>query len=115
MKNLKLTLLTICLACLANMAVMADEVKIETRHKIAIEIIIGSRPPGPNERALMRAEEEAHPNMARAMHNIELSLKDLDAAPEDFGGHKQQAREDLHKAYESIRKALYYRLFEDTH
>lgn len=115
MKHLKLTLLTVCLACLANTMVMADEIKIEGRHKIAIEIIIGSRPAGPSERALMKAEEDAHPNMARAMHNIELSLKDLNAAPDDFGGHKQQAREDLQKAYESVRKALYYRLFEDTH
>ena len=81
--------------------------------RIAIEVIVGSRPPAPNEAKLMRAEEELHPNITRAMHDIEASLRSLHDAPEDFGGHKGQAESDLRAAYVSLRKALYFRLYQD--
>jgi hypothetical protein len=32
-----------------------------------------------------------------------------------FGGHKGQAENDLRAAYISLRKALYFRLYQDTH
>jgi hypothetical protein len=83
--------------------------------RIAIEVIIGSRPPAPNEAQLMRAEEARHPNVTRAMHDIEASLRALHEAPDDFGGHKGQAEADLRAAYISLRKALYFRLYEDRH
>jgi hypothetical protein len=83
--------------------------------RIAIEVIIGSRPPAPNEAQLMRAEEARHPNVTRAMHDIEASLRALHEAPDDFGGHKGQAEADLRAAYVSLRKALYFRLYEDRH
>jgi hypothetical protein len=38
-------------------------------------------------------------------------MRDLHAAPDDFGGHKAQAENDLRAAYISLRKALYYRLW----
>ena len=83
--------------------------------RIAIEVIIGSRPPAPNEAQLMRVEENRHPNITRAMHDIEASLRALHDAPDDFGGRKGQAESDLRAAYVSLRKALYFRLYQDTH
>jgi hypothetical protein len=83
--------------------------------RIAIEVIIGTRPPAPNEANLMRAEERSHPNIAKAMHDIEASQRALHDAPDDFGGHKGQAENDLRAAYISLRKALYFRLYQDTH
>ena len=58
---------------------------------ISIDVIVGNRPPAPNELNLMRAEERRHPNIAKAMHDIEASMKALHDAPDDFGGHKGQA------------------------
>src|SRR5579872_6234872 len=57
---------------------------------ISLDVIIGSRPPAPNELSLMQAEERRHPNIARAMHDIEKSMQSLHDAPDDFGGHKGQ-------------------------
>jgi hypothetical protein len=81
--------------------------------RINIEVIIGNRPPAPNEAQLMRAEESKHPNITRAMHDIEMSLKSLNEAPDDFGGHKGQAINDLKQGLISLRKALYFRLYQD--
>jgi len=64
---------------------------------------------------MMRVEEEAHPNITRAMHDIEKSMQALHDAPDDFGGHKGQAENDLRAAYISLRKALYFRLYQDMH
>jgi hypothetical protein len=82
---------------------------------INIEVIVGNRPPSPNEAQLMRAEEGMHPNITRAMHDIEKSIKSLNEAPDDFGGHKGQAINDLRQGLISLRKALYFRLYRDTH
>ncbi len=82
---------------------------------INIEVIIGNKPPNPNEAQLMRAEEANHPNIVNAMHDIEKSMHSLHNAPDDFGGHKGQAESDLKQAWISLRKALYYRLYQDTH
>ena len=83
--------------------------------RISIDVIIGNRPPAPNEVQLMRAEENRHPNIAAAMHDIEKSMRALHAAPDDFGGHKGQAESDLKQAWISLRKALYFRIYQDTH
>jgi hypothetical protein len=82
---------------------------------ITVEVIVGTRPPSPSEAQLMRAEEANHPNVTAAMHDIEKSMRALDNAPDDFGGHKAQAQSDLKQAWISLRKALYYRLYKDTH
>jgi hypothetical protein len=83
--------------------------------RISIDVIIGNRPPAPNEVSLMQAEEAKHPNIAKAMHDMEKSMQALHNAPDDFGGHKAQAETDLKAAYISLRKALYFRLYQDTH
>jgi hypothetical protein len=82
---------------------------------VSIEVIVGTRQPSPSEAQLMRAEEANHPNITTAMHDIEKSRRALDAAPDDFGGHKAQAQADLKQAWISLRKALYFRLYQDTH
>jgi hypothetical protein len=82
---------------------------------ISIDVIIGNRPPAAAELSAMQAEERRHPNIAKAMHDIEASMHALHDAPDDFGGHKGQAESDLRQAYISLRKALYFRLYKDTH
>jgi len=89
--------------------VMAQEARIN------LDVIIGNRPPAPNEARLMRMEEDKHPNIAKSMHDIEDAMKHLHEAPDDFGGHKGQAESDLKQAWISLRKALYFRLYEDRH
>jgi hypothetical protein len=82
---------------------------------IDIQVIIGNRPPAPNEAKLMKIEEDKHPNIAKSMHDIGDAMKHLHEAPDDFGGHKAQAEADLKQAWISLRKALYFRLYQDTH
>jgi hypothetical protein len=81
--------------------------------RISLDVIIGNRPPAPNEVNLMRMEESKHPNIAKSMHDIGDAMKHLHEAPDDFGGHKGQAEADLKQAYISLRKALYFRLYQD--
>ncbi|HUB62226.1 MAG TPA: hypothetical protein VL978_16030 [Puia sp.] len=82
---------------------------------ISVDVIIGNRPPAPRELQLMRAEESRHPNIAKAMHDLEDGIKHLHDAPDDFGGRKAQAEADMHQALVSLRKALYFRLYRDMH
>ena len=82
---------------------------------VDIQVIMGNKPPAPNEAQLMRAEEARHPNIAKAMHDLEDGLKHLHEAPDDFGGHKGQAESDMRQAWVSLRKALYFRIYEDRH
>jgi len=81
--------------------------------RVDMEVISGNRPPNPEESRRMRAEEQGHPNIVQAMRKIEEAMNSLRDAPDNFGGHKGQAMEDLKKAYVSLRKALYFRLYED--
>lgn len=80
---------------------------------ISLDVIIGNRPPAPAELNAMQAEERRHPNIAKAMHDLEDGIKHLHDAPDDFGGHKGQAEADMHQALVSLRKALYFRLYRD--
>jgi hypothetical protein len=81
--------------------------------KVSYEVIVGTKQPSPAEANMMRAEEQKHPNIDKAVHDIDNALKALNAAPDDFGGHKGQAINDLKASYVSLRKALYFRIFED--
>jgi hypothetical protein len=100
---------------LSILLVSASFLFAQSTEKINIDVIIGNRPPAPNEAQLMRAEESGHPNITNALHDIEKSMKALHNAPDDFGGHKAQAEADLKQAWISLRKALYYRLYKDAH
>jgi hypothetical protein len=81
--------------------------------RISADIIMGTRQPNRGEAQAMRAEEAQHPNIARAMNNVQSALDALKSAPDTFGGHKGQAEADLRQAWISLRKALYYRIYKD--
>jgi len=83
--------------------------------RISIDVIIGNKPPAPSEAQLMRMEEAKHPNITKSMHDIEDAIKHLQEAPDDFGGHKGQAEADLKQSWVSLRKALYFRIYQDRH
>jgi hypothetical protein len=99
---------------LLSIFVIAGSFLFAQQPRISVEVIIGSKPPAPNEAQLMRAEESKHPKITRAMHDIEMSLQSLNEAPDDFGGHKGQAINDLKQGLISLRKALYFRLYQDA-
>ena len=106
---MKILSFLLCLTMISSSALLAQTGTIN------IEVVMGNRPPSPNEAQLMRAEEAKHPNITNAMHDIEKSMRALHNAPDDFGGHKAQAEADLKQAWISLRKALYFRLYKDTH
>jgi len=81
--------------------------------RISADVIIGNRPPNPNEMRAMRAEEALHPNITKSMNDVQAALQALRQAPDEFGGHKAKAMADLQQAWVSLRKALYYRLYSD--
>jgi hypothetical protein len=101
-----------CLLMLSGSFLFAQQATVKF---VDVQVIIGNRPPSPSEAQLMRAEEANHPNIVKAMHDIGNSMKALHNAPDDFGGHKGQAESDLKQAWISLRKALYYRIYQDTH
>jgi len=78
---------------------------------ITIDVIIGNRPPAPREVNLMQIEEAKHPDIAKSMHDLEDAMKHLHETPDNFGGNKAQAEGDLKQAWISLRKALYYSIF----
>jgi hypothetical protein len=83
--------------------------------KVRFQVIIGNLKPNHYEANLMAAEENNHPNITKSIHDLQDAMQHLHEAPDEFGGHKAQAEADLKQAYISLRKALYYRIYEDTH
>ncbi len=61
----------------------------------------------------IQSEEAAHPGLVKAIHEMRSALRTLERAPDNFGGHKAQAINDLRAAIHSTKKALYYRLNMD--
>jgi hypothetical protein len=55
---------------------------------------------------LMAVEEEEHPRLERSIHELEETIKFLEAAPHDFGGHREQAIKDCREALRQLREAL---------
>ena len=53
-----------------------------------------------------KAGKEAHPRLVAAMKKLEASKKDLQAAPDDFGGHKAEAIKSIDAAMEHLKLAL---------
>jgi hypothetical protein len=47
------------------------------------------------------------------IHHMQVALKELEAAPHDFGGNKAAAMKDTQAAIHSLKKALYFRLKMD--
>jgi hypothetical protein len=61
----------------------------------------------------IQSERAAHPRLVEAINKMEEAVKEMDAAPDDFGGNKYAAIQDTKKAIHSLKKALYYRLKMD--
>src|SRR5579862_5828552 len=45
-------------------------------------------------RLMAETIEEEHPRLERSIHELEETIKFLEAAPHDFGGHREQAIKD---------------------
>ena len=61
----------------------------------------------------IQSERAAHPRLDKAVYDMQDALKELRAAPDDFGGNKGNAIRDTQAAIHSLKKALYYRLKMD--
>jgi hypothetical protein len=61
----------------------------------------------------VQSEEAAHPRIVEAIHHMQEALREMEAAPDDFGGNKAAAIHDCKVAIHSLRKALYFRLHMD--
>jgi len=61
----------------------------------------------------IQSEEAAHPRLVRAIHEMRDALRELEAAPDDFGGNKAAAIHDTRAAIHSLKRALYFRLHMD--
>jgi GDP-D-mannose dehydratase len=61
----------------------------------------------------MQQEREAHPRLVEAIRHMQEAVRELEAAPDDFGGNKGNAIADARRAIHSMKKALYWRLRMD--
>lgn len=61
----------------------------------------------------IQSERTAHPRLVEAIRLLQDGLKELEAAPDDFGGNKAAAITDTRRAIHSLKRALYYRLKMD--
>jgi hypothetical protein len=61
----------------------------------------------------IQSERAAHPRIVEAINNMQTALREMEAAPDDFGGNKAAAIQDTRRAIHSLKKALYYRLHLD--
>jgi len=106
---MKKLILAFALILTSSAFVSAQQIRVGGN--IDLDVIIGNRPPSPSENQLFLKEEREHPNVAKAMHDLQDGIKHLEEAPNDFGGHKGQAINDMKAALISLRKALYFRLY----
>jgi hypothetical protein len=61
----------------------------------------------------VQSERAAHPRIVEAINRMKEALREMEAAPDDFGGNKAAAIADTKKAIHSLKKALYFRLKMD--
>ena len=60
-----------------------------------------------------REEWRDHPRIVKAVHELEDAVSYLDAAPNDFGGHKAAAIAASREAIRQLRAAINYRAEHD--
>jgi hypothetical protein len=60
-----------------------------------------------------QSEAEMHPRIARAIHDLEDAIAYMQAAPNDFGGHKGAALDASRAAVNELRAALAFRARQD--
>lgn len=65
-----------------------------------------ARPLGIN--AGVRAHNERHPELARALRNLEQTEANLRNAAHDFGGHRAKAADLCHQAELEVKLAMQY-------
>lgn len=61
----------------------------------------------------MRSEAAEHPRIVRAIENLEDAIAYLQAAPNDFGGHKAAAIQASRAAIGELRASLAFRARQD--
>ena len=61
----------------------------------------------------VQSERAAHPRIVEAINHMIEALREMEAAPDDFGGNKAAAIADTRKAIHSLKRALYFRLKMD--
>lgn len=61
----------------------------------------------------IQSERAAHPRIVEAINHMKEALREMEAAPDDFGGNKAAAIADTRKAIHSLKRALYFRLKMD--
>jgi len=61
----------------------------------------------------IQSERAAHPRIVTAIREMKEALREMEAAPDDFGGNKAAAIADTRKAIHSLKRALYFRLKMD--
>jgi hypothetical protein len=61
----------------------------------------------------VQSERAAHPRIVAAINHMVEALREMEAAPDDFGGNKAAAIADTKRAIHSLKKALYFRLKMD--
>ncbi len=108
--------MVIILAVLLSASSFIFAQQVVERITISLDVITGKKPPAPNEAQLMQAEEARNPQLVDAMHHLEAArAMILERPDENYGPSRQQAINDVNQAWQSIRKALYYRLWVDEH
>jgi hypothetical protein len=61
----------------------------------------------------IRTEAEAHPRIAQAIRDLEDAIAYMEAAPNDFGGHKGAAINASRAAVNELRASLAFRAQQD--
>jgi hypothetical protein len=61
----------------------------------------------------VQSERAAHPRIVEAINHMNEALREMEAAPDDFGGNKAAAIQDTRRAIHSLKRALYFRLKMD--
>ncbi len=61
----------------------------------------------------VQSERAAHPRIVEAINHMSEALREIEAAPDDFGGNKAVAIADTKRAIHSLKRALYFRLRMD--
>ena len=61
----------------------------------------------------MRSEAEAHPRIVQAIRDLEDAIAYMEAAPNDFGGHKGAAINASRAAVNELRASLAFRAQQD--
>ena len=59
--------------------------------------------------ASVQSERAAHPRIVAAIREMKEALRELEAAPDDFGANKAAAIADTRRAIHSLKRALYFR------